>query len=347
MKFRMEFLVALVIAVFLIGSVSLLAWFNISKPRILILHSYDKEYSWVKDVNTGLKRVLDKRRDYTLRWYYLDTKRHPWPEYKANAGTAARRVIDEMQPDIIIAVDDDAQQYVTRHYLDHPHIKIVFAGVNNEPQAYGFDHAANVTGILERQPLDALKESLLIAAQRNGLKLPLRIGFIGDQSETVLDDEKYFRNYAWAPFLVVDSRLVSTYAEWQEAVQDSVGKTDFLITSNYRKVMRSASDPTLVPAHELIAWTESHSKVPVVGTNGFFAEDGGMLAIGTSPYEQGEVAARLATEILDHGKRPDQLPFLVTHQFIVAMRETELRNRYFYLPKVYEAAARASNKYFE
>lgn len=347
MKFRMEFLVTLTIAVFLTGSVCLLAWFNISKPRILILHSYDKEYSWVKDVNTGLKRVLDKHRDYTLRWYYLDTKRHPWPEYKANAGTAARRMIDEMQPDVIIAVDDDAQQYVTRYYLDHPRIRIVFAGVNNEPQDYGFDHAANVTGILERIPLDALKESLLIAAQRNGMQLPLRIRFIGDRSETVLADEKYFRNYAWAPFLVVDSRLVNTYPEWQQALRESAGQADFLITSNYRKVMRTATDPALVPAHELISWTESHSKVPVIGTNGFFAEDGGMLAIGTSPYEQGEVAARLATEILDHGKRQNQLPFLVTRQFVVAMRETALRERHFDLPEVYEAAARASNKFFE
>lgn len=344
MKFRLE---TLVIAVFLIGSVCLLAWFSLSKPRILILHSYDKDYSWVKDVNTGLKRVLDKRRDYSLRWHYLDTKLHPWPEYKTNAGVTARRMIDEAPPDIIIAVDDDAQQYVTRYYLNHPTIKIVFAGVNNEPQAYGFDQANNVTGILERLPLDALKESLLIAAQRNALESPLRLQFIGDRSETVLGDERFFQSYDWSPLQMLDSKLVNTYDEWQQAVLESAGKTDFLINSNYRKVMRSASDSTLVPAGELIAWTESHSPVPVIGSNGFFTEDGGMLAIGTSPYEQGEVAAKLATEVLDHGTRPKQLPFLITRQFVVAMRESAIRNRHFYLPQVYEASARASNKFFE
>ncbi len=344
MKFRLE---TLVIAIFLIGSVSLLTWFNLSKPRILILHSYDKEYSWVKDVNTGLKRVLDKRRDYTLRWYYLDTKRHPWPDYKANAGLAARRVIDDMQPDIVIAVDDDAQQYVTRHYLNHPHIKIVFAGVNNEPQAYGFEQAKNVTGILERLPLDALQETLQMAAQRNHWQRPLRIRFIGDRSETVLGDEKYFRSHAWSPFVLKESRLVDTFPEWQKAVQESAADTDVLINSNYRKIMRSASDSSLVPAHELIAWTERYAQIPVIGANGFYAEDGGMLAIGTSPYEQGEVAARLATEILDHQMQPQQLPFLVTHQFVVAMRASVLRERHFDLPRVYEAGARASNKFFE
>lgn len=344
MKLRFE---TWVIALFLIGSVSLLAWFSISKPRILILHSYDKDYSWVRDVDIGFKRVFDQRRGYSVRWYYMDTKRHPTPGFKTNAGKAVRRMIDEAPPDIIIAVDDDAQQYVTRHYLDHPTIKIVFAGVNNEPQAYGFERAGNVTGILERLPLAALKESLLIAAQRNGLKLPLRIQFIGDHSETVLGDEKFFRNYDWAPLQVLDSKLVNTYGEWQQAVRESAGKTDFLINSNYRRIARSAGDPALVPAGELIAWTEGHSPVPVIGTNGFFGEDGGMLAIGTSPYEQGEVAAKLATEILDHGAQPKQLPFIISHKFVIAMRESAILKRHFDLPLVYEAAARAGNKYYE
>jgi ABC-type uncharacterized transport system substrate-binding protein len=179
------------------------------------------------------------------------------------------------------------------------------------------------------------------------LKSPLRIQFIGDHSETVLGDERFFRNYDWAPLRVLDSKLVNTYGEWQQAVRESAGKTDFLIASNYRKVMRSASDPALVPAGELIAWTESHSPVPFIGTNGFFAEDGGMLAIGTSPYEQGEAAARLAAKILDNGTPPKQIPFLITSQFVVAMRGTAIRNRHFDLPQVYEASARASNKYFE
>ncbi|MFA7240985.1 MAG: ABC transporter substrate binding protein [Sulfuricellaceae bacterium] len=344
MRIRLEIMA---ISVFLVGSVSLLAWFSISKPRILVLQSYDKDYSWVKDVNTGLKRVLDPRRDFSVRWHYLDTKRHPTPEFKANASKIARRMIDEAPPDVIIAVDDDAQQYVARYYLDHPTIKIVFAGVNNEPEAYGFERAGNVTGILERLPLAALKETLLIAAQRNRIKSPLRIQFIGDRSETVLGDEKFFRNYDWAPLQVKDSALVKTYPEWQQAVLESAGKVDFLINSNYRKVMRSATDPSLVPASELIAWTESHSPVPFIGANGFFAEDGGMLAIGTSPYEQGEIAAKLATQILDRGIPPKQLPFLITRQFVVAMRGAAIRNRHFDMPQVYEAAARAGNKYIE
>lgn len=343
MRSRLE---TLLVAVFLVGSVGLLAWFNLSKPRILILHSYDQDYSWVKDVNAGIRRVLDKRGDYAVRWYYLDTKRHPWPDFKDNAGLAARRMIDEMQPDVIVAVDDDAQNYVSRHYLDHPHIRIVFAGVNNPPGDYGFDRARNVSGILERLPLDALKETLLIAAQRGGLPMPLRIRFIGDRSETVLGDEKTFSGHDWTPFIVQPSRLVDTWPEWQQAVAEAAADTDILVTSNYRKILRAADDAALVPAAEVIRWTEASARPFFIGTNAFFAEDGGMLAIGTSPYEQGEVAARLAVDVIDHDQRM-QRPFSATRQFVVALRGSALRTRHFDLPRVYEASARASNKYFE
>lgn len=339
------------IALFLTGSISLLVWFNLSKPRILILHSYDQGYSWVKDVNTGIRRVLDKRGDLTLRWYYLDTKRHPWPEFKENAGRAARRLIDETQPDILIAIDDDAQAYVARHYLDHPHIAIVFAGVNNDPARYGYDTANNVSGILERLPLAALKETLDLTAARSGLPAPLRLRFIGDRSETVLGDEHTFRHFNWAPYIVQPARLVDTWPEWQRAVEESAADTDVLIVSNYRRLTRSAKDSTLVPAREVIAWTEAHAKPLFIGTNAFFAEDGGMLAIGTSPYEQGEVAARLATAQIDPGYPPPQRQrqrlFAVTRQFVVALRGSTLQARHLDLPSVYEASARASNKYFE
>ncbi|MBP9712064.1 MAG: hypothetical protein KBD60_00050 [Sterolibacterium sp.] len=348
MRSRLE---TLLIAVFLVGSVGLLAWFNLSKPRILILHSYDQGYSWVKDVNAGIRRVLDQRGDYTVRWYYLDTKRHPWPDFKDNAGLAARRMIDEMQPEVILAVDDDAQNYVSRHYLNHPHIRIVFAGVNNAPGNYGFDRARNVSGILERLPLDALKETLLIAAQRGGLPMPmpLRIRFIGDRSETVLGDEKTFSGHDWSPFIVQPSRLVDTWPEWQQAVAEAATDTDVLITSNYRKLLRATDDPRLLPPAEVIGWTEAHARPFFIGTNAFFAEDGGMLAIGTSPYEQGEVAARLAVEAIDAipQSQPMPRPFSATRQFVVALRGSALHARHFNLPRVYEASARASNKYFE
>ncbi|MEI6413115.1 MAG: hypothetical protein WCP34_02500, partial [Pseudomonadota bacterium] len=211
----------LLAGLFLFSSIGLFTWFAISKPHVFVLHSYDKNYAWVKGVNIGLRRVLDNRSDYGVRWHYLDTKRHPWPAFKENAGIAARRAIDKMQPDVIIAIDDDAQNYVSRYYLNHPRIRIVFAGVNEEPGRYGFEGASNITGILERLPLAALKETLSLLAERNRLPWPSRIRFLGDRSETVRGDERYFRTFDWSPLQVLESRLVDTLDEWQAAIRES------------------------------------------------------------------------------------------------------------------------------
>ncbi|MBF0163839.1 MAG: hypothetical protein HQM01_04900 [Magnetococcales bacterium] len=334
------------IGIFCIASVLVTGWFNAHKPRLVILQSYDKSYSWTKDVNIGINRILDAHRDYSINWYYLDTKRHPWTEFKTNAGQAMRRMLHASPPDVLLAVDDDAQQYVTRYLLNHPTIQIVFSGVNNPPEDYGFDKADNVTGILERKPWAALLETLLILAEYNNLKTPLTIQFLGDHSDSVIADEIDFREFDMAPIQVVDSRLVNTFAEWKQALEESRGKVDFLITTNYRKIKRSEGSNDLMPPKELIDWSEQHSPTPLIGTNAFYAEDGGMLAIGTSPYEQGEVAANMVVEMLSNDKTPKQLPMRGTEQFVVAVRSKLLAARNLKLPKVYESAARAINKYY-
>jgi len=57
-----------------------------------------------------------------------------------------------MEPDVLIAVDDNAQKYAAKYFVNHPRIKIVFSGINGSVQPYGYDTANNVTGILERNP---------------------------------------------------------------------------------------------------------------------------------------------------------------------------------------------------
>lgn len=52
-----------------------LVYANVQKPRILVLHSYDKEYAWTRDVSVGIRRVLDKYPYYSIKWHYMDTKR--------------------------------------------------------------------------------------------------------------------------------------------------------------------------------------------------------------------------------------------------------------------------------
>lgn len=67
---------------------------NVNKPRVLVLHSYDTEYSWTRDISTGLTRTFSNKA-YTMRWHYMDTKRNPDEAFKQRAGLLARRIIDD------------------------------------------------------------------------------------------------------------------------------------------------------------------------------------------------------------------------------------------------------------
>jgi ABC-type uncharacterized transport system substrate-binding protein len=332
----------LLIGIFLFGTVVVMVTYNVYKPRILVLQSYDLTYPWTREVTVGVRRVLDAHSHYAVRWFYMDTKRHPSKEFREKAGVSARQSIDRWKPDVIIAIDDDAQQFVGKYYVDHPNIRIVFSGVNGGIESYGYAGAKNVTGIFERKDLRALKDALMSLQWPRKAKGPLRIMHIGDTSSSVAHDEHHLHDFDWKPLLIQPSQLVGDFDAWKQAVLSAQEQADFIITTNYRKISRSKTDQNLVPAEEVVAWTLANSKIPVIGTNGFFVEDGGELAIGTSPFEQGEVAARMAT-LLINGKPAKDIPHASTRQFVVYMRSTKLSQRGISLPPLYEAFARATN----
>jgi ABC-type uncharacterized transport system substrate-binding protein len=335
------------IVIFLVALAVTVVVFNTTKPRLLILQSYDRDYAWTRDVDVGINRVLKDRNDYSVRWFYMDTKRHPWHDYKVNVGKTVEKLIENWQPNVVIAVDDDAQEYAMKSFINRPDIKIVFSGMNGSLADYGYDHANNVTGILERKPLDALKETLLLITAAQKRSRPLRIMFLGDASESVRKDEEEFRRFDWGPIQVLDSRFAKTFDEWRSAVEFcNGGNVDFIITANYRKIQRNKDAKGLMPAREVLKWTDQNSRVPVIGTNAFFVEDGGTLAIGTSPYEQGEVALSMVNDILYKGKKASDIPVQSTRQFVVAMRASGLRKWNLKLPTVYESAARSSANFY-
>ncbi len=335
----------ILMAVFFTGLSLLMMRFVAEKPRIFILESYYNDYTWTRDIDAGVRRVLGGAPKYATRWYYMDTKRHPWPAFKAKTGIAARKAIDAWRPDIVIAVDDDAQAYAAKYYAGHPHISVVFAGVNDDAETYGYDNVANVTGILERQRIDAVKSAVLEIAKSKGWKTPVRVALLGDTSETVEADSKNIAAYDWSPLVFTGATLVKTFGEWQQAVDRAGGTADVILTTNYRGLARGASDPTLVPPGEVVSWTETHANPFVLGTYGFFVEDGGTLAIATSPFEQGEVAARMALDIIE-GAKPKDIPIERTRQFVVFMRGEALKAKGIVLPDIYEAFARATKNYY-
>ena len=335
--------------VFIIGALVAFIAVNTSKPRVLILHSYDTEYIWVRDINTALNRTLGNK-PYILRWHYMDTKRNPDDAFKQRSGVLARRIIDDWRPDILIAVDDDAQRYAAKFYINDPRMKIVFAGINGKIEPYGYDKANNVTGILERKQWRGVKNLIMESVRpRVPAERPVKIAYIGDQSGSVKEDTRFLEQFDWKPFILHRSKLVKTFDEWKAEAKRANAEADVLLTTNYRRIQVSADDPKkFVAPEEIVKWTEDNtSQIPVIGTNGFYVEDGGMMAIATSPFEQGRVAAEMAIAILEQKADPKSLPVQATQQFIAYMRADRMAQNNFVVPQVYESFSRAMNNYFE
>jgi ABC-type uncharacterized transport system substrate-binding protein len=333
--------------IFLVLTVVAMTWFKLSQPRIIVLHSYAPDYSWTRDIDIGLRRTLDAKLGYRVQWHYMDTKNHPDQAFKRKAGALARRAIDSLNPDLIIAIDDDAQAYAAKHYAGKPDIAIIFAGVNGSVESYGYDTVSNVTGIYERKPLLDLRRALSAMRGANGLELGRRILHLGDHSSAVDADVKEIDTFDWAPFRLIGSHQVKTFDKWKKVIKSANGVTDVIVISNYHNLFEAADEMTLAVPTEVMKWTESNARVPVVGLGGWFVEDGGMFAVGLSGFEQGETAARMAIRVLDGGAIPIDVARVMPRQFLVYMRNSMMDERKISLPSLYEAFAKALNNYYE
>ncbi|MBP7867976.1 MAG: hypothetical protein KA419_18765 [Acidobacteria bacterium] len=329
-------------ALFVLCAIVLLTVAKLTKPRILVLHSYATDFSWVVDINTGIQRALDGKYS-SVRYHYLDTKRHPDEAFKRRAGLAACELIDDWDPDVVIAVDDNAQEMVARKYIDVPGLSIVFCGVNANPADYGYDRAANVTGILEHVPIAPVKEGL----QEVFSPRWTRIRHLSDASETSRFVRQELQGYDWSPFTFDGSVLCETFDDWKKALREAEAAGDLVFVTHYQTVRYGRTGDAIVPPRELVLWTLANSRVPVIGGFGFFVEDGGALAFAVSPFEQGEESARMALDILSGRSRPREIPVRPSRQLVVSAREAVLERYGIRLPVILEAFARATGTYHE
>jgi ABC-type uncharacterized transport system substrate-binding protein len=328
--------------IFLICLLVFLVVVNLGKPRVFILHSYALDFSWVRDINEGLMRIL-KKRPYSIRWHYMDTKRHPSEKFKQKAGITARTLIKKWNPDILIAIDDNAQGYVARHFLNDPSMNIVFTGVNATAKDYGYDKANNVTGILERIPFTEFKEVFLQLLPKERR----RIVHISDNSTSSYHIHKELMSIDWEPLQLVKSYQCDTFGQWKNAIRRAEQIGDIVLFTHYHTIKERLTDKNIITPRKIIQWTEPRLKIPGIGCWGFFVEDGGMMAVAVSPYEQGEEAAKMAVDIIERGKKTTDIPVMVSVQYVVYIREKCIKIRKMDLPRMLEAFARATNHYYE
>ncbi len=340
-----------IMAIFFATLTGIILWVSVNQPRVMVLHSYSKDYIWTRGVNVGLERALANQSWLDVRFHYMKTKKKSDKAYLRRTGIAARRAIDSIKPDVLIAIDDNAQKLAAKYYINNPKTKIVFAGINGSIKPYGYTEADNVTGILERKPIKAIKEIISLIGSGKDNEGNLRAQFLSDNSHSAERDGKYLASQDWSPIIFQGHVALNTFDEWKTFVGSLSGKTDFLLVGAYRKLYRDEEArkkrKDFMSSKEVGAWTEANSPVPVIGMNVFNTNDGIMISVGVSPYEQGEVAGNMAIDIIRNGTRPKDIPIKISEQYVVSMSRSALEKRKVDVPNVIEAFAKATNNYFK
>jgi hypothetical protein len=335
------------VGIFLLAAMVLLIGFNFTKPRILVLHSGERSNGWDQRIDDGIRTALGRnRRPVSVHWYYLGLERFPLEDERQDAATQARRAIEQLRPHVVLSVDDEAQAYVARHYAvpaesaqaAEPSTRIVYAAIDGQPSSYGYDSAANVSGVLERLPLAAMRETLVTL--RNGQ--PARLAVIGPVDPTGVAQMQQVQAFDWGPHGLVAAQALPDFAAWQQAIPQLDTQADVLIVLSFGGLPQGGGSSRLTAAKEVAGWIETHAKALPIGVDTAFVEGGGGLAIGPSPREMGEVAMQMSLVWLRAvaNGRSAAPPVVAGMHYRVALRESALRARGVVLPSIYVEAAR-------
>jgi ABC-type uncharacterized transport system substrate-binding protein len=253
--------------------------------------SYRSDWQWNKDQLKGFLDGLGVA-DAVVKVVELDAK-HSDPGHMKVAARQAFELMDSWKPDLVYTNDDAAQSEFTVRYLNSA-TPIVYSGVNKDHADYGFDKAANVTGVLEREHFAGtlgLLRDIRPAAR-------LRIALVIDDDPTWIGVSARIRKELArrSDVEVVEWMQPRTFDEYKArmlALQDKVDAVGLLGVFRFAK-----ADGKFADYEEVQRWNVENSRVPDFSFWDTRVERGTLCAMTVDGIEQGRMAGRMARRIL-------------------------------------------------
>ena len=333
----------MLVGLFLACFAGVLVAFNASKPRILVVHASSEKSRWVERVDAGIDETLaSNRRPLTVRRHYLRLDRLVRPEARAAAVAEARRAIEIVDPDLLIAVDDESNEAVASGYVGRSRPRIIYVSIDQPPERYGYPGSAgNVTGIREELPLAAIRDAVS-AIRAGGVA---RIAAIGVENDTGRAERMQVEAFDWSPHELLASATLGDLAAWKRFVESEASRADVLLVLSSAGLARDTGSSEITTGPEVAAWVEEHASALPIGVHAGFVADGGGLAISPAGADYGSRGMAMALEWLDDLDGPPPPPMTSAH-FDVSVNPARLRARGVVLPAIYEEAARAAGSLF-
>jgi ABC-type uncharacterized transport system substrate-binding protein len=280
------------------------------RKRVLVLHSYHPEFVWVQDVNKGIVRGLEEERfeadkNIQLEYFYMDTKRKTDEKWKLEVAGKAKARIAAFKPDVVIAVDDNAQKYVVKD-MANGDVPFVFLGVNANPMDYGYLRSmeapgGQVTGSIERERFE---QSLALLRQL--VPGAANLAILCDDGPTGKPIvERVTQQSPSLGINIVAAKQTGSFSEWQRFVREVQPQAEALLVILYHTLKDDAGKP--VHENQVLNWTIDNSHLPDLGFWSWAVEGGLLCSEAISGFQQGHYAATVAAYVL-LGQSPGEFP---------------------------------------
>jgi len=262
------------------------------EQSILLINSYHEGYGTSDDITQGIVATLSDK-PVTLDIIYMDTKRNTDPEYINKVTQAILDSIERKAPDLIIAADDNAVQYIVSDHLKDSKIPIVFCGVNWSADQYDLP-SSHITGMLEVLPFE------------QGIELSKRfypnIQNVYVLSEYTNSEQKNTESIARICEdidISLHYKLVEDFEAWKQGFLEACESSDLIYLPTNGAISNWDKEAA-------IEFVKANIKGPVITCDDFMMP---YCVFGFTKVqsEQGIWAANTALEILN-GKGPSTIP---------------------------------------
>jgi len=256
--------------------------------KVLVVMSYEQNNPWCREIKDGIDSVLSGSSQVT--YFYMDTKINlNGGEQKAKEAYA---LYQQLQPDGVITVDDNAQKMFVLPYLkDKVKTPIMFSGVNAEAEKYGFPNS-HISGILER---GHIRESIAFLMQ---LVPTIRnIAFIARDSPS---GNALLRQYEKESGSFITDKtqfwLVRSVADFTAIHETIKNQYDAIYIDSLQGIEDESGAP--MSNRDAIQRLVSLYQKPIIGANQYHVTQGALGAVVKTGQEQGETAAQMLQQAL-------------------------------------------------
>ena len=269
-------------------------------PNVLVLHSYHQGYSWTDRIMEGIFDGLgenEEKVEYHIE--YMDTKRLSRQWCFESLKKTLLEKYKKISFFLVLAVDDNALDFVLQYrgelFRDIP---VVFCGINDfkADRIAGF---SGMTGVAENLDIRATLDAALTMLPGTRTVVSVSGG-----------DESSRANLARLQRLYPEYLDRVNFVELHDMRHTALVKRLEALPANSVVIHLSyflSPDGVLFSPSKSVRWVSEASRVPVFGVWDFMFGNGILGGMITSGFEQGRVAGKLASRILD-GEDPSSIP---------------------------------------